>query len=101
MSNYAVCQIQGKQIKIVPNQPFEVDLLPETKDVEASILILSEGGKVKVGSPFLKEKLNLKYLDNVRGEKIRVAKFHAKANFRKVKGYRSKKTKLVWSVKNA
>lgn len=101
MSDYAVCEILGKQYKLTPNLPIEVDLLKSDKDVEAVVLLLSQGGKVKIGTPILKEKLSLKYLDNVKKEKIRVAKFHAKANFRKVIGHRSKKTRLVWSVKKA
>ncbi len=101
MSDYAVCEISGKQYKLTPNLPVEVDLLEEEKDIEAVVLLLSENGRVKIGTPFLKEKLGLKYLENIKGEKIRVVKFHAKANFRKVIGHRSKKTRLVWSVKKA
>lgn len=97
MSDYAICQIQGKQYKLTPNLPFEVDLLGEEKDIEAVVLLLSENGKVKIGTPFLKEKLSLNILENIKGKKIRVAKFHAKANFRKVRGHRAKKTRLVWS----
>lgn len=101
MSDYAVCQIAGKQYKLIPNVAFEVDLLQPEKEVAASVLLLSQNGKVKVGTPFLKENLTLKFLDNIKGEKIRVAKFHAKANFRKVAGHRVKKTRLIWSVKKA
>lgn len=100
MFDYAVCEISGKQYKILPNQPIEVDWLgEESKKIDVSVLLLSEGNKLKVGNPFLKEKLSLEVLEATRGKKIRVAKFHAKANYRKVTGFRSKKTKLVHSVK--
>jgi len=99
MSDFAVCEISGKQYKLIPNKPFEVDFLGNEKDFEAAVLLLSENGKVKIGTPYLKEKLTLKFLESTRGEKIRVAKFHAKANYRKVIGHKSKQTKLVWSVK--
>ena len=98
--DYAICEIAGKQYKVLPNKPFEVDLLKENpKKVEVNVLLLAEGGKVSIGTPYLKEKLTLDVVEDVRGEKIRVAKFHAKANYRRVIGHRSKLTKVVFSVK--
>lgn len=102
MLDYAICEISGKQYKITPNIPLEVDYLGEgKKNIEASVLLISEGGKVKLGSPYLKDKLSLSFLENIKADKIRVAKFHAKANYRKVTGHRAKKTKIVLSVKKA
>lgn len=102
MFDYAVCQISGKQYKVLPNQPLEVDWLgEETKKIEAEVLLLSEGNKVQFGTPFLKEKLSFDVLETTRGEKIRVAKFHAKANYRKVTGSRSRRSKIIYSVKKA
>lgn len=100
MLNYAVLEISGKQYKVMPNQPLVVDFLGENlKKIEANVLLTSEDGKIKLGNPYLKEKLSLDILENVRGEKIRVAKFHAKANYRRVTGHKSKLTKVVLSVK--
>lgn len=96
MLDYAVCEISGKQYKIIPNQPIEVDFMGSLgKNTEVSVLMLSEGGQIKIGTPYLKDKLVLEYLDTIKADKIRVAKFHAKANFRKVTGQRSKKTRLL------
>ncbi len=99
MSEYAVCNISGKQYKIVPNVPFTVDLLEEVGTIEPEVLLLSQNGKLSVGMPILKEKITLEILENVAGKKIRVSKFHAKANYRRTTGIRPKYTKLVWSVK--
>lgn len=100
MLDYAICEISGKQYKIVPNQEIIVDWLGEdAKEIEASVLLFSEGGKIKIGNPFLKEKLTLECLGTVKVNKIRVAKFHSKANFRKVTGQRPKKTKVSHAVK--
>lgn len=100
MLDYAVCEISGKQYKIMPNQPLEVDWLGgKDKQIESLVLLLSEGGKIKLGNPYLKEKLTLECLETVKGDKVRVAKFHAKANYRKVTGIRPKKTRVVLSVK--
>lgn len=102
MFDFAVCEISGKQYKLVPNQPLLVDWLGDKeKKIEVSVLLLSEGGKVKVGSPYLKDKLTLEVLETVKTDKIRVAKFHAKANYRKVTGQRPKKSKVSHSVKKA
>lgn len=97
MSNYAICEISGKQYKVIPGKTFEVSLQKEGVDIEANVLLLSEDGKLKIGTPYLKEKLKLKRLGDTKGEKIRVSKFHAKANFRKTIGYRSKITKIIWA----
>lgn len=102
MLNYAVCEISGKQYKIIPNKAFEVDYLGEgKKSLEVNVLLLSEDGKIQLGEPYLKEKLNLEVLENTRGEKIRVSKFHAKANFRKTVGHKSKLTKVILNVKKS
>lgn len=100
MLNYAICEISGKQYKIVPGQTLEVALQKGSdQDIEANVLLVSEDGKLKIGNPFLKEKLLLKRLESGKGEKIRVSKFHAKANYRRTTGYRSKITKVVLPVK--
>lgn len=92
MVKYAVLEISGKQYKVIPKVPFEVDL--QNGDLEAKVLLVS-GDKVKIGTPNLDEKLNLKVLENAAKEKIRVAKYHAKANYRKVTGSRRKVTRIV------
>lgn len=100
MFDFAICEISGKQYKVTPNEPLLVDWLGEkNKKIEVSVLLLSEGGKVKIGKPFLKEKLTLDIVETVKINKIRVAKFHAKANFRKVTGMRPKKSKVYTGVK--
>lgn len=99
MLNYAICQIKGKQYKVVPNKPFEVDLAGDEKEIEAEVLLKSEDGKIEVGTPVLKNPLVLQNLGMIKGDKIRVAKFHAKANYRRVTGFRPKHTKVVYTVK--
>lgn len=95
---YAVCEINGKQYKVEPNKPFEVDLIAGAKDVDAEMLLFVDSGKLSLGKPFLKEKLKLKVLTGYKKNKIRVAKFHAKANYRKVTGSRRQVTQLVYKV---
>lgn len=100
MLKYAICEISGKQYKVFPNKVIKVDFLgEERKEVEGNVLLLCEDGKIRLGKPFLKERLNLKVLDYKKGKKIRVAKFHAKANYRRTKGSRPKYTNVIWDVK--
>lgn len=100
MLNYAICEISGKQYKVIPGQALEVALQQEAKDIEVNVLLLSEDSKLKIGSPYLKEKLTLKRIEDTKGPKIRVSKFHAKANYRRTTGYRSKLTKVVLDKKS-
>ncbi len=105
MLNYAICEVSGKQYKVVPGQAFEISppagragLQKEGKDIEVAALLLSKDGKLKIGTPYLKEKLTLKRVEDIKGLKIRVSKFHAKANYRRTIGYRSKITKVVFKA---
>lgn len=99
MLDYAVCEIGGKQVKLVPGKEVAVSGPNDSKELEVNVLLTSDNGKLKIGKPFLKEKLTLKNLGEGKSRKIRVSKFHAKANYRKVRGSRAKKTRLLLSVK--
>lgn len=99
MLNYAICEISGKQYKVVPGQTFEVSLLSPGDKILANVLLLYEDNKLQIGKPYLKEKLTFKRIEDIKGKKIRVSKFHAKANYRKTIGFRPKLTKVVWPVK--
>ena len=100
MLNYAICEISGKQYKVIPGQSLEVALQKGSdQELEVNVLLLSEDGKLKIGRPHLKDGLTLKRLEDVKGRKIIVSKFHAKANYRRTTGYRSKITKVVLPVK--
>ena len=100
MFQYAVCEINKKQYKVIPNKELLLHFQDgDQKEIESNVLLLAEDGKLKIGKPYLKEKLTLTVVEQTRGDKIRVAKFHAKANYRRVTGARSKLTKAVYSVK--
>lgn len=94
MLNYAICEVSGKQYRVVPGQTLEVSF-QGAQDIKAKVLLLSEDGKLKIGNPYLKETLVLKYVENIKGAKIRVSKFHAKVNYRRTIGFRPKFTKVM------
>jgi ribosomal protein L21 len=90
---YTILEIAGKQIKAEPGKPFEITLQEDAP--EAAVLMTVDEDKVSIGKPYLKEKVTLKVLEQKKGVKIRVAKFHAKANYRKVRGFRPQISKVV------
>lgn len=94
MFDFAICEIGGKQYKVYPNKPFEVTLR-NVEDFEAKTLLVLENGKLELGKPYLKEQLSFKVVEPKLGRKVRVFKYHAKANYRKTKGFRAKLTKIV------
>ncbi len=95
MLQYAVCEVNKKQYKVIPNKDLLIDFLDGEKEIEAGVLLLVEDGKIQIGNPYLKGKLKFKVMEQIKADKIRVAKFHAKANYRKVIGQRAKLTKVV------
>jgi ribosomal protein L21 len=88
MMNYLIAEIKGKQYKVLPNRKFAVDFLGEgEKTLEcATVLLKSEADKIEVGMHYISDKVVFYVVGETKGKKIRVAKFHAKANTRKVTG---------------
>lgn len=93
---YAVVEIAGRQYQVLPNQELMVNHLGDIKSFQCDrVLLISDEKKIKIGQPFLKDKLEFSVLGNVRGKKIRVATYKAKVNYRKVKGSRATYSKIV------
>lgn len=87
MLRYAVVEISGRQYLVEPDGKISVDLLKEKETFESDkVLLIAEGDKVTLGSPFLKDKLKFKVLGSRRDPKIRVSTYKPKANYRRVKG---------------
>lgn len=93
---YAICEIAGRQYLVKPGQTLEVDKLAnDGKSVSVEkVLLMAEKGDIKIGTPYLKEVLKFEVLGDKKLEKVRVATFHAKANYRRVKGQRREVTLL-------
>jgi large subunit ribosomal protein L21 len=95
---YTVVKTGGKQYLVHEGMEITVDLMDTEKgkkvEIDALLKFDDEGKTFELGNPYLKEKVTAEVVDNVLGEKIRIAKFKAKSRFRKVRGFRSKLTKL-------
>ena len=92
MSKFKVLEIAGKQYKVEAGKAFETTLQEENP--VAKVLMEVDDDKISIGKPYLKD-VKLKVLETMKGDKIRVAKFHAKANFRRVRGFRAQNSKVV------
>lgn len=100
MLNYAIVEISGRQYKVVPNKSILVDFLGEDlKSLDCDkVLMLSDGEKIEIGDPYLKTKLTFEVMGAKRQAKIRVAKYHSKANTRKVIGSRATLSEIKLKV---
>ena len=96
--NFAVIKAAGKQYKVFSGLVLEVDKIEGEKDspVEFSeVLLLCDEKTVSVGSPTVKGALvKATIVEQIKGDKVRVAKFKAKARFRRTTGFRALLTKI-------
>ena len=95
---YAVIKTGGKQYKVSEGEILEIDKIEGKKDQKidfSDVLLVADGDKVEIGQPMVLEaKVTAKIIDQVQGEKIRVARFKSKVRYRKVKGFRAQLTKV-------
>lgn len=102
--DYAVIETGGKQYKVTSGQTLEIEKLPVEKDENVlfdKVLLYVSEGKTEIGTPYLSDiVVKAKMVDQIKGEKIRVAKFKAKSRYRKVMGHRQLISKvLIESIK--
>lgn len=95
---YVVIQTGGKQYKVSEGDIIEVEHLASEKDQPitfSEVLLYANGNSSKVGMPFVDGiSVGAMVMDHIRGEKIRVAKFKAKARHRRVTGHRQSLTRI-------
>lgn len=96
--NYAVIKASGKQYKVTPGLILEIDKIEGDSGKSIAfeeVLLTGDDKAVVVGTPIVKgATVTAKIIEQKRGEKVRVAKFKAKARFRRVTGFRSELTKI-------
>lgn len=94
---YAVIKTGGKQYRVSEGDVIEIDRIADKNgkiSFEDVLLVVSDG-KVKLGKPTISgEKVEAKLLENIRGEKVRVAKYKAKVRYRRVTGFRAELSKV-------
>ena len=101
---YAVINSGGKQYRVSEGDVIEVDKITARKDEKIKfdqVMLFVSDTDVKVGKPGLKDvEVVAKFLGDIKGDKVRVAKFKAKSKYRRVTGFRSQMSKLqIESIK--
>jgi len=95
---YAVIASGGKQYKVTEGQVLEVDKIkaePGSNYAFDKVLLSVDGDTVNVGAPYLANiAVMAKVLEQIKGDKVRVAKFKAKVRYRKVQGFRAQLTRV-------
>ena len=93
----AVIKTGGKQYQVAEGNKLKIEKL----EVEASktvtfeeVLLVAEGDKVEVGTPFLTSKVTAKVLAQGKGPKVRVEKYKPKVRYHKVYGHRQPFTEV-------
>lgn len=98
MVTYGVVKTGGKQYLVKEGMTIIVDQLnvDKGKKVELETLLKfdEEGKAFELGKPLLKKQVFAEVVENVKGDKIRIARFKAKSRERKVRGFRARLTKL-------
>ena len=103
---YAIIESCGKQYKVAEGDVvlFEKLDVEEGKKVTFDkVILVSEEGKVQVGTPYVKGiKVEGKVISHGKGKKIIVFKMKAKKNYRRKQGHRQPFTKVeITSIKTA
>ncbi len=95
---YAVVKIGNTQYRVTEGENLDIDRLekkPGDKIEFSEVLLVVNDKKSFIGQPLVSgAKVTALVLDQISGEKIRIARFKAKSRHRRVQGFRSKLTKI-------
>jgi len=91
----AVIKTGGKQYLVKTNDEIIIDKVnAEKKKVLFDVLATLSEDSVLMGNPLLKEKAEGEIIEELKGDKIRDARFKSKVRYRKVKGFRPQVTRV-------
>lgn len=96
---FAIIETGGKQYKVAAGDSLKVEKLAEAKAkgevVFDKVLMVADGDKVKVGTPYLPgATVTAKFELEGRAKKITIIKYKAKSNYRIKQGHRQTFTKV-------
>jgi large subunit ribosomal protein L21 len=86
----AVITSGGKQYIVEKDQTLELELLgDDVKKVELEAMLVIDGDKVSVGSPYVEGvKVFAEVESEVKGDKLKILKFKAKKRVKRLTGHR-------------
>jgi large subunit ribosomal protein L21 len=96
---YALVEYKGKQYKAEKGGVLTVDKIDAEKgaviDVD-SVLLVSDGDKIDVGTPYVKgAKIQFEVGDSFRDKKVLVLKYKSKKDYHRLIGHREQYTKVT------
>ena len=95
---YAVVKISGSQYLVSEGDQIKVNKLPQMEGEKVAfknVMLKVDDGEVVIGRPNIeKAQVTATVVKQLKGDKIRVAKFKAKTGYRRVTGFRSRLTSL-------
>ncbi|KUK83806.1 MAG: ribosomal protein L21 [Microgenomates bacterium 39_6] len=97
MKKFAIVEIAGHQYQVEKNDEILVSNLngKAGKKIKLDKVLLFANGKVEIGQPYLKNKtVEAEIIENLKGEKVKIATYKAKSRYRRRKGFRPLLTKL-------
>lgn len=95
----AVIKTGGKQYIVSAGDTIIVDRLKvangEPVELDVLALLDTESNAIELGTPVLKSKAKATVIENIKGDKLRVARFKAKSRYRRVTGFRAYLSKIT------
>ena len=94
---YVIVSTGGKQYKVAKGDVIDVEKLDAQPgdQVQLDVLMINDGTDVVVDAATLEnQKVTAKVLDQFKGEKQLVFKFHKRKRYHRLKGHRQNLTKL-------
>lgn len=95
---FAVIQTGGKQYVVSENTELTVDHINQEAGTQVEFVKLAQGDDeknvVELGTPELKTKVMGTVVENLKGDKIRVARYKSKTRSRTVTGFRPMLSKI-------
>lgn len=95
---YALFEYKGKQYKAEKDALIQVDKIDAEKGAKItvdSVLLVSDGDNVKVGTPYVNgAKIELEVDDDFRDKKVLVFKYKSKKDYHRLIGHRQEYTKV-------
>lgn len=93
---YAIFSYNGNQYKVSEGQEILIEGSVSGKKMEFdNVLLVADGDKVLLGNPQVKgARVVGEIVEEVKGDKVRVLKYKAKSRYRRVRGHRSRYTRV-------
>ncbi len=96
---YAIVDIAGQQFKVEQGQEIFVHRLSEDEGSSVKfdrVLLIDQDGKVNVGTPVVKgANVDVKVLEHVRADKVKVFKKKRRKGYQKESGHRQDLSKVL------